>query len=196
MLKEKKLKHDYVLGGNSYGYCKIEGFDGYIYGEIQDENIINEISGEDYYFAEVRTSASDSDYHTFCYEYEFKGVFLNFDLKTDSSVSNSVEALKREISSKAGIINIIEELLKERNMVRNGDEHDVDIKFGCLKVTLPNRKLDNVVLDLCKDILQAINDYYSKCEEEQASTLNRDKSLTLIKKREVHNYGDCPHSCV
>lgn len=53
------------------------------------------------------------------------------------------------------------DLLKERNIVKKHDEHDVNICLGCLKVTLPNKKLDNATLDLCNNILQAIRKYYS-----------------------------------
>lgn len=161
MLKERKLRHDYILGGNYYGYCKMEGFDGYISGAVKDDNIINEMNGEEYYYAEVKTSASDSDYHTFCFEYDFEGVFLNFNINTIDTVKYFGEDLSEELFPKSEIINIIEELLKEHNMIKNNDEHDVDIVFGCLKVTLPNRKLDNDTLRLCDNILKTIRNYYS-----------------------------------
>lgn len=161
MLKERKLMHDYILGGNCYGYCKIEGFDGYIYGAVQDNNIIKEINGEEYYFAEVKTSASDSDYHTFCYEYDFEGVFLNFNLNSIDTVKYFGEDLNDELFPKTEIIDMIEHLLKKHNMIKNNDGHEVDIEYGCLKVTLPNRKLDNGTLELCDDILHTIRDYYS-----------------------------------
>lgn len=161
MLKERKLKHDYVLGGNYYGYCKIEGFDGYISGVIQDNNIIREISSEEYYYAEVKTSACDSDYHTFCYDYDFNGVFLNFNLNNIDTVKYFGEDLSDELFPKSEIINIIEELLKKNNIVKKYDEHDVDIAFGCLKITLPNKRLDNDTLDLCDTILHTIRNYYS-----------------------------------
>ena len=161
MLKERKLRHDYIFGGNYYGYCKIKGYDGYISGIIQDENIVKEINGEEYYYAEIETSASDSDYHTFSYDYDFKGVFLNFNLNTIDTVKYFGEDLNDELFPKSEIISIIEELLKKHNMIKKYDEHDIDIAFDRLKVTLPNRKLDKDTLELCNDILHTIRKYYS-----------------------------------
>lgn len=161
MLKERKLKHDYILGGNYYGYCKIEGFDGYIYGEIKDNNIIKEISGEEFYYAEIKTCASDSDYHSFSYKYDFEGVFLNFNLNIIDTEKYFGEDLSDKLFPKSEIINLIEKVLKKHDMIKINDEHDVDISFGCLKVTLPKRKLDNDILGLCDDILHTIRRYYS-----------------------------------
>lgn len=160
MLKDNKLRHDYILGGNCYGYCKIEGFDGYIYGAVRDENIKREIDDEEFYFAEVKTSASDSDYHTFCYDYYFDGVFLNFNLNVINTVDYFGEDFSEELFPKDELIKIIENLLKEQNMFKEGDEHDVDIVNDCLKVTLPNKKLDEKTLECCKKISEEIRNYY------------------------------------
>ncbi len=161
MLKDKKLKREYILGGNFYGYCKIEGFDGFIDGPVRDENIIREIEGEEYYFAEVMTSACDSDYHTFCYEYDFKGVFLNFNLNTIDTQKYFRVDLSEQLFPRRELIEIVENLLKAKDMIKVGDEHDVDIVNGCLKVTLPNKKLDDRTLDCCKIILETIRSYYA-----------------------------------
>lgn len=161
MLKERKLRHDYVLGGNYYGYCKIEGFDGYIYGTIKEDDIIKEINDEEYYYAEIKTYGCDSDYHTFYYTYDFEGVFLNFNLNIIDTAKYFGEDLNDKLFPKSEIINIIEQLLKEHNITKQNDEHDVDIVFDCLKVTIPNKKLDNDILSLCNDILHTLRNYYS-----------------------------------
>lgn len=160
MLKDRKLKKEYVLG-DYYGSCKIEGFDGYISALIKDENIIKEIDNEEYYFAEVKTSATDSDYHTFSYEYYFKGVFLNFNLNIIDTVKYFKEDLSEELFPKSELLNIIEQLLKKHNMVKENDEYDIDIENDCLKITIPNKKLDDCMLNLCKNILAEIRNYYS-----------------------------------
>lgn len=160
MLKERKLKHEYILGGNCYGTCKIEGYDGYIYGVVRDENIIKEMDDAEYYFAEVKTSASDSDYHTFCYDYYFDGVFLNFNLNTINTSLYFGYDLSEKLFSNDELISQIENILKEQEMIKGGDEHDVDIANNCLKVTLPNKKLDDKTLECCKRISEEIRNYY------------------------------------
>lgn len=161
MLKERKLKHEYMLGDTYYGYCSMRGFDGYIGGIIQDKNIIREISGEEYYYAEVKTTACDSDYHSFCYDYDFNGVFLNFNINNIDTKKYFNEDLSEELFPKKELINIIEKILKKHDMVEDYDEHDVDIAFDCLKITLPNRKLDDEILKLCDEVLDTIREYYS-----------------------------------
>ncbi len=162
MLKDRKLKHKYILGGNCYGYCKIESYDGYISGPIKDENIIKEMDNDEYYFAEIKTSASDSDYHTFCCEYYFEGVFLNFNLNTIDTLKYFGEDLSDELFPKIGLINLVEKILKEHNMIEKGNEHDVDIVNDCLKVIIPNKKLDNHTLNCCEKILKEIRSYYNE----------------------------------
>lgn len=161
MLKERKLKHEYVLGGYCYGNCKITGYDGYISGVILDKNIVKEIDDEEYYFAEIKTSACDSDYHAFCYDYYFDGVFLNFNLNEIDTLKYFGEDLSDELFPKSELINYIESLLKENNMISTDDSHDVDIVNGCLKITLQNKKLDTSTLNLCSKILEGIRNYYS-----------------------------------
>lgn len=162
MLKERKLKHNYILGGNYYGYCKIEGYAGYIRGAIDDKSIIKEINNDEYYFAEIKTSASDSDYHTFCYEYDFEGVFLSFNLNFVDTLKYFGEDLSNELFPNRELIDLVEELLNKNNMVKKDDEHDVDIENNCLKVTLPNKKLDTQTLNCCQNILTEIRNYYDK----------------------------------
>lgn len=161
MLKEKKLKHESILGGNSYGYCKIEGYDGDIAGIIKDENIIREIDSEEYYLAEVETSAVDSDYHTFSYEYFFRGVFLNFNLNMINTLKYFGEDFSEELFPREELIHQIKEFLKQNHIVKEKEEYDVDIIDGCLKVTIPNRKLDEQMLEYCQSILSEIRNYYS-----------------------------------
>lgn len=161
MLKERKIKKDYILGSYCYGGCKIEGFDGPIYGSITDENILKEINGEDYYFAEIKTSASESDYHTFYYEYPFEGVFLNFNLNEIDTQKYFGVDLSDELFPGNELINCVEELIKENNMAMPGDEHDVGVDRGCLKITIPDKKLDEQMLDFCQKVLKTIRNYYS-----------------------------------
>jgi len=142
MLKERKLKQPHILGGYCYGYCTIEGYGGCIFGVIKDENIIKEINDEEFYFAEIETSAIDSDYHTFCDEYFFKGVYLNFNLNIIDTVKFFGIDLRNELFPKTELINCIEKLLDNYNMVKKGDEHEVDIINDCLKITIPDKKLD------------------------------------------------------
>lgn len=161
MLKDKKLKKPYTLGGNCYGYCKIEGFDGPISGIIKDENILKEIDAEDYYFAEVKTSASDSDYHSYCYEYYFNGVFLNFNLNLLDKLKCFKEEQVEQFFPKNELIYLIEDYLKENGLTARYDEHDVDIINNCLKVTIPDKELDNQMLYHCINILEQVQNYYS-----------------------------------
>lgn len=162
MLKERKLRQNYIIGDNCYGYCKIKGYDGYIFGLIEDKSIMKEIGDEEYYFAEIKTSASDSDYHTFCDEYDFEGVFLNFNLNPVDTLKYFGEDLSDELFPNRELINLIEELLNKHNMVKKDDGHDVDIDNNCLKVTLPNKRLDTQTLNFCQNILVEIRNYYDK----------------------------------
>ena len=162
MLKDKKLKKIDFENEYYYGYCTMEGLDGYISGIIKDENIIKEIDGEEYYFVEVKTSASDSDYHKYYYEYSFKGVFLNFNLNEIDTIRYFGVDLSHELFPKSELISIVNTLLKEYNMLGKNDCYDVNIVNGCLKITIPDKKLDEKTLDFCKVVLKEIRNYYSK----------------------------------
>lgn len=161
MLKERKLRKKNYLDEYYYGYCKIDGYDGYIEGEIKDENIIKEISDTEYYFAEVKTSAFDSDYHSYAFEYGFQGVFLNFNLNEIDTKKYFGVNFSNFLFPKDELIKITEKLLKRFNMINKYYVHDIAIKNGCLKITIPNKKLDNEMLDFCSILLQEIRNYYS-----------------------------------
>lgn len=161
MLKDRKLRFDYTLGGNCYGYCRIEGYSGDLWGPVRDKNIIKEIDTEDYYLAEVKTSDTDSDYHTFSIDYYFNGLFLNFNLNEIDTVKYFGVDLKDRLFPKEELIDFVETVLNEYGLVKKNDEHDVDIVSGCLKITLPNRVLDDEMITICKSIAKSIRNYYS-----------------------------------
>lgn len=160
MLKDRKLRQDYIFNKDYYGYVMMEGFDGPIYGKIQEDDIIREIDDEEYYFAEVRTSASDSDYHTFCFEYDFNGVLLAFNLNTLDTLKYFGEDFSEKLFPKTELCDIIEVSLKRNGLVEDNDYHDVYIENGVLRITIPNKRLDREILDFGEETLGLIRRYY------------------------------------
>lgn len=166
MLKENKLltKRKDIMGDiDIIGYYDFEGFDCMLSVEIEDKNTKNSYNDEEYYFTEFKASAYDSDYHSFSIDYNFKGVFLAFNLNMVNTLKYFRKDLQNKLYDEKEFLSDINAILEKYNMIYKSDEHDIELsEKGYLKVILINKKLDNKVLSCANDILEYIREYYNK----------------------------------
>ncbi len=172
MLKERKLlRHEYtcIRGNKLYGDGEknVVGwytFDSYLGGlEVcikDDKNKVN-INEEDYYFTEFE---SESDYHSYYQTYNFKGVFLAFNLNVIDTLKYFNVDLSSELFDQNEFLEGIEMILNNHNMIKKYDNHEsyIDNERGYLQVVLLDKKLDEKTSGCAKDILNYIREYYDK----------------------------------
>lgn len=166
MLKENKLltkRIDIEGEVDIIGYYDFEGFDSMLSAEIKDMDTKNSYNDEEYYFTEFKAYAYDSDYHSFSIDYNFKGVFLAFNLNMVDTLKYFGKDLQNELYDEREFLRGINVILGKYNMIHKFDEHDISVsKKGYLKVILIDKKLDNRVLSCANDILEYIREYYNK----------------------------------
>jgi len=160
MLKEKKLlRND---GEKNYlGWYTVDSYYDEVSACIYDDITKPYISEEDYFFTEFEAEAFDSDYHSFAQSYNFKGVYLTFNLNIIDTIKYFGEDLADELFNEGELTEQVEKILKNHNMVKNYDSHEVSLSDrGYLQVVLLNKKLDESVLMCAQDILQTIRRFF------------------------------------
>lgn len=170
MLKERKLLRKeniflnesneitYEGGKDIVGWYTYDSYLGDLKVSIQDDKNKVNINEEDYYFTEFSSTATESDYHTFVDTYEFKGVYLAFNL----NIIDTLKYFKENFNlfNKEEFIKGVEEILNKHNMLKKYDNHEILIeKRGYLQITLLDKKLDDKMLLCTKDILKYIRKY-------------------------------------
>lgn len=176
MLKERKLlrKEDVYINGKGDvvyeggkdivgWYCYDKSYLGNLNVSIKDDKNKVSINEEDYYLTEFESTASESDYHTFVDTYDFKGIYLAFNLNNIDTLKYFNEDLTDEIINKKEFIRGIEEILNKNNMVTENDDHEIKIEErDYLQIVLLEKKLDDKVLICVKEILNYIREFYDK----------------------------------
>lgn len=175
MLKERKLLRKeniflnelneivYEGGKDIVGWFTYDSYLGDLKVSIQDDKNKVNINHEDYYFTEFESTATESDYHTFVDTYNFKGVYLAFNLNIIDTLKYFNKDLKNELFDEKDLIKEVEKILSTHNMIRKYDNHETIITDReYLQVVLLDKKLDDKVLNCAKDILKCIREYYNK----------------------------------
>lgn len=174
MLKERKLlqyENTWMIGNNLYESGKKNVIGWYTYdswlGGLEvcirdDEDKVN-INEEDYYFTEFESEASESDYHSYSQTYNFKGIYLAFNLNDIDTLTYFGEDFSEELFDKNALLEEIEKILSNHNMLRKYDNHEVIIsEKGYLQIVLLDKKLDEKTLQCAKDILKCIRKHYDE----------------------------------
>ena len=174
MLKERKLlqyEDTYKIGNKLYerGIKNVVGwytFDSWLGGlgvRIRDDENKFSISEEDYYFTEFESEAFESDYHSYSQTYNFKGVYLAFNLNDIDTLKYFNEDLTSNLFNNNELLKEVEKILNNHNMIREYDSHETIISDrGYLQITLLDKNLDDDVLACADDILNEIREYYNK----------------------------------
>ncbi len=169
MLKERKIlqnenyENKYIEKG-TIDYYKFEGYYDTLYSTILDKDCKNQISEEDYFFTEFSSITSDSDYHTYSVQYDFKGVYLAFNLNTIETVKYFGCDLSNELFNNDELVNEVVNILKKYNLFKtSSDENNIEVSDkGFLKVIILDKALDKNVLECSNKILEYIRNYYSE----------------------------------
>lgn len=158
MLKNKKQEKG-VLNETYVGSYYFEGYDGLISSPIAIDGVNNGLEDNEYYYTEFHSDTSESDYHTFCETYHFKGVHMVFRLnKLDSKKYFGVD-LSDALYCDDVLIEAIRLHLKKKYLLGRWDDIHID-PDGDLSVTLLNRHLDSEAINIGNIILQVIRNYY------------------------------------
>lgn len=168
MLKEKLLENiSHIL----YGYddyiddYEFEGYYDRLYSPILDKYCKNQINEEDYFFAEFSSTISDSDDHTYSVQYDFKGVYLAFNLNTIDTVKYFGCNLSNELFNNDELVNEVVNILNKYSLFKTNNYDDNNIKVteeGILKVIILDKTLDKNVLECASEILEYIRSYYNE----------------------------------
>lgn len=177
MLKERKLLEKSIVFVNEKNEVVYEGGDDVVgwyvypaymddlYVAIKDDRSKVNISEEDFYLTEFESVESESDYHTFSYDYHFKGVYMAFNLRDLDIKKYFSEDLSDELFDDAELVEGICEILRTRGLIRKDDFSQVSVeKKGYLKVVLLNERIDDRIVDCSEEIREYISNYYDKNE--------------------------------
>lgn len=174
MLKDRKLlryENTCMIGNTLYesGKKNVLGwftFDSWLGGLgvciREDKNKVN-IDEEDYYFTEFESEAFESDYHRYSQTYNFKGVYLAFNLNDIDTLKYFGEDFSEELFDKKEFLKEVEKILKNHNMLEKYCDFEIKISDrGYLQVVLLDKKLDENTLLCAEDILKYVRNYYDK----------------------------------
>lgn len=132
---------------------------------ILDDRSKFNINEEEYYLTEFESTASESDYHTFVDTYNFKGVYLAFNLNVLDTLKYFNEDLSDSLINYKDFLHGVEQILINHNLIIERDEHEIRIdKRGYLQVTLLDNIIDDKLLVCVKDILKFVREFHDKNE--------------------------------
>ena len=100
MLKERKILNEDKCFDSEIDTYVFDGVYDKTFTFINEKDTANEINDEEFYYAEFKTKGCDSDYHTYCYSYNFEGVFLAFNLNIIDTDKYFKEYLSKELFNK------------------------------------------------------------------------------------------------
>lgn len=175
MLRERKLLQKENVFVNQFNEITYEGgrdivgwyhyknsYLGDLAVSILDDRSKFNINEEEYYLTEFESSATESDYHSFVDTYNFKGVYLAFNLNILNATKYFNEDLSYLINYEELLKNV-EEVLTKHNLIKENDEHETRIdEKGYLQITLLDIIIDDNILLCTKDILKKIREFYDK----------------------------------
>ena len=163
MLKERKLLEKTMRNEDIVGIYRYPGYIEDLCFYIKDDDNFASINEEDYYMTEFISEDSESDYHTFCYTYEFEGVYMAFNLNDIDTKKYFGIDVKKELFNEGEFINEIQQILKNKKLRDESHRYQVSIsERGYLKVVLVDKKIDDEVIGLSREILDYIRNYYDK----------------------------------
>ena len=156
MLKESILRKG-VLGEDVVGYYCFSGYDSELSSPICINKNMKEVNDLEYYYTEFYSKSSESDYHSFCIDYNFEGVYMTFRLN-ELDLSKYFDKIKLNYKDfYDSLISTIKNILKEERLL--GSDDNVYVSEGRLHVVLLNKKLD----DNIKNVGNKILDYIRNC---------------------------------
>ena len=173
MLKEEKVLHpmfithidggiidrggDMILGS----YCDDSDFASI---SIYPTDVLKELSGKDYYFAQVSSSGSFCDGHV-AYNSLLTGVLLAF------NIDESLYHIEPNIYKSEGwikeeeLVNNLTIYLESNNLMgkKYGQKTAISIQDeGYVRIIIPDKTLDAEMLETCDSIGYIINKYYNQ----------------------------------
>lgn len=177
MLRERKLLQKELIFVNQKNEITYEGgrdivgwyhyknsYLGDLAVSILDDRSKFNINEEEYFLTEFESTASESDYHSFTDTYDFKGVYLAFNLNILNPLKYFDEDLSYFINYDE-LLESVDEILGVHKFIRENDDHEIKIdKKGYLQITLLDILIDDKLLECVKDILRIIRDFYDKNE--------------------------------
>lgn len=156
MLKESILRKG-VLGEDVVGYYCFSGYDSELSSPICINKNMKEVNDLEYYYTEFYSKSSESDYHSFCIDYNFEGVYMTFRLN-ELDLSKYFDKIKLNYKDfYDSLISTIKNILKEERLL--GSDDNVYVSEGRLHVVLLNKKLDDNIKNVGNKILDSIRTY-------------------------------------
>lgn len=156
MLKESILRKG-VLREDVVGYYCFSGYDSELSSPICINKNMKEVNDLEYYYTEFYSKSSESDYHSFCIDYNFEGVYMTFRLN-ELDLSKYFDKIKLNYKDfYDSLISTIKNILKEERLL--GSDDNVYVSEGRLHVVLLNKKLDDNIKNVGNKILDSIRTY-------------------------------------